>query len=90
MTQDELLKYCRLYKGEPDMGSNPISKDADEFKWFMWNVEYSIVRAAKKENIASKDYEDFFKKFLFNQIDTFAGAPFGSDPRPYYEKYFDF
>ena len=90
MNNKELLKYCRLYRGESDINDNPIDKDKDEFKWLMWRTEYSIVRAAKKNNITADEYEGFFKQFLFNQIDTFASAPFGGDPRPYYDKYFAF
>lgn len=72
------------------MDDNPNKKDDDEFKWFMWRVEFSIVRAAKAEKVSASAYEDFFKKFLFNQIDTFAGSSFGRDPRPMYSKYFSY
>ena len=90
MTNKELLQYCRLYRGENDIDDNPIDKDQDEFKWLMWRVEFSIVRSARKDNIADEQYEEFFKDFIRNQIDVYASAPFGGDPRPYYDKYFAF
>lgn len=83
----ELLKFCRVYRGEKQ---NPLDKSKDEFRWYMWCAEFVAVHAAMERNISAQCIEDFMKQEIKNSIDTFASEPFGGDPLPYYDRYFSY
>lgn len=90
MKKDDLLKLCKLYKGELKITDNPIKKSEDEFKWQMWRVEYVAVHEALNRKVSTDELDDFIKAQIKNGIDTFASVPFGGDPKPYYDKYFNY
>lgn len=87
MEVTDLLKYCKLYRGENSMQDNPITKQKDEFAWEMWRVEYVAVHDAISCK-SIEEAEDFISEYIRNKINIFADEPFGGDPRPYYERYY--
>lgn len=88
----ELLKYCLLYSGkETSLDDNPYKQLDDEFKWYMWRVEWVVCnREWRMHNVTSASAEDYFKGAIKNKIDTYADTWAGGDPKPYYDRYFSF
>lgn len=88
-TKKDLIKFCRLYKGELSIEDNPFDKADDEFKFEMWRVEFAAIHDALKfDNI--DEAEEYIKDYIRNKINVFASVPFGGDASPYYDKYFNY
>lgn len=89
MEKVDYLKYCILYKGEKSLEDNPIEKDDDEFKWYMWRREYGAVRLAKEQTFANDDeLEEFMKGQIWGAIALFADVPYGGGAKRYQDIYF--
>lgn len=82
----ELLKFCRVYRGEKE---NPLDKTADEFRWYMWRAENLAVHNAQQCKTID-DAEEKMKEEIFAAIKLFADTPFGGDASPFIDKYFKY
>ena len=81
-----LISLCKVYKGER---INPVDKDKDEFKAYMWERERAAIELSAYQDLKDKDSgEEFFKQEIKAAIDLYAGTPYGADPSDYYKKYF--
>jgi len=89
MNKKGLLSLCRLYKGEASINDNPLKKDDDEFKWYMWRVEYAALHDVLSAKNAD-EAEEYVKNYIHDKIAEFASEPFGGDAQPYYERYFNY
>lgn len=90
-----LLSYCLLYIGEKEMSDNPNVKSDDEFKWYMWRIEYATVNnyeSIKGDHDLSTedDIEEYFKEQIRCAIENFCSSWAGGDPVPYFKRYFSY
>lgn len=87
MKKEDILKFCRLYKGQASIEDNPIKKSEDEFKWQMWCVEYVALHEALTACKNKDAVEEYIKDYIRNKI---ACAAFGGNSQSYYDKYFSY
>lgn len=83
-----LYSFCRLYNKEKSLTDNPYNKAKDEFKWYMWRMEFVTVNHPDQPVNNEEEAEEYFKQAIKNAIDSYCSAWAGGDPSPYYNKYF--
>lgn len=83
----ETINLCRVFHNEQD---NPINKSTNEFAWYIWRIERKLINDLRTGVVFQKDFEEYFKSEIKSAIDLYADAPYGGDPTPFYEKYFNF
>ena len=89
-----LLSLCRLYHGEAE---NPIHKDEDAFKHYMWRNECKIIEISKHpEMISTHELEDprnwtlFFRNHIRAYIELWVGSGDKKEYARWLDRYFNY
>lgn len=73
-----VLSSCRLYDGsQQNEEENPYEKTDDEFKWWMWKIEFKLVNNyfPNKEMNSEAAIISFCSEFICTGIEKMAGIP---------------